>query len=112
MSIQPTPDGRISAKQIADHCSRPMQSAESARPRAQQCPYEPAVWILPSPDLIARCRARGRAPCAKGLSDLLGEHVAKHRIPELRLEPGALGRHDAPGIGNGQQFVDARWKHR
>ena len=27
-------------------------------------------------------------------------HVAEHRVAELRLEPGALGRHDAAGVGD------------
>jgi hypothetical protein len=38
--------------------------------------------------------------------------VAEHRVAELRLEPGALGRHDAAGVGDGHQILDARREHR
>ena len=31
---------------------------------------------------------------------------------ELRLEPGALWRHDLAGIGDGQEFVGTRRVHR
>ena len=37
--------------------------------------------------------------------------VAEHGIAELGLEPGALGRHDAAGIGDAHQIFNARRKH-
>ena len=32
--------------------------------------------------------------------------MTKHGVAELGLEPGALGRHDAPGIGDGHQILE------
>src|SRR5262245_37786773 len=34
-------------------------------------------------------------------------HMVEHGIAQLGLEPGALGRHDAVGIGDGHQVADA-----
>src|SRR6202522_4309036 len=34
-------------------------------------------------------------------------HVTEHGVAELRLEPGALGGHDAARVGNGHQILDA-----
>ena len=38
--------------------------------------------------------------------------MAEHSIPQLRLEPRALGGHDAAGIGNGHEILNARREHR
>ena len=42
------------------------------------------------------------------LSDLMAEH----RVAELRLEPSALGRHDAAGVGDLHEVFNARREHR
>src|SRR3989304_8634511 len=38
--------------------------------------------------------------------------VDEQAVPQLRLEPGGLGRHDAAGIGNGHQVGDRDREHR
>src|SRR5437667_8744831 len=39
------------------------------------------------------------------------QQVAKHCVPELGFEPGALGRHNAAGIDDLHEIVDARRMH-
>jgi len=39
------------------------------------------------------------------------DHVTEHRVAELGFEPGALGGHDAAGVGDGHQVLDARREH-
>src|SRR6266545_1138705 len=41
-----------------------------------------------------------------------GQHVAEHRVAQLRLEPGAFGRHNPAGIRDGHQVFDTGRKHR
>src|SRR6266508_1894328 len=36
------------------------------------------------------------------------EHVAKHRVAQLGLEPRALGRHEAAGVGDAHEVFNAR----
>ena len=43
---------------------------------------------------------------------LRSNHMAKHGIAELRLEPGAFRRHDSARIGDAHQILDARREHR
>src|SRR3974390_236038 len=37
--------------------------------------------------------------------------VAEHGVAELRLEPSALGRHEAVRVSNGHQVLDAGGEH-
>src|SRR5579871_3943708 len=46
------------------------------------------------------------------LVDMVSDQVAEHRVAEFRLEPRALGRHDAAGVRDGHQILDARREHR
>src|SRR4051812_19797333 len=47
-----------------------------------------------------------------GSHNLAGSnHVAEHGIAQLRLEPGAFGRHDSAGIGDGHKVFDACGEH-
>ena len=52
--------------------------------------------------------------CATPFSEgnIRPDHMAKHRVTQLRLEPGAFRRHDATRIGDGHQVLDTGREHR
>src|ERR1700722_6184608 len=79
-------------------------------PRLPAANFPAAMKILTTiPSSVAR------SPRFRRLIDIrFGalNHVAKHGVSELWLEPGAFGRHDAAGVRDGHQVLDARGEHR
>lgn len=82
------------------------------RPCALQTTF---VTDLPEKNPEGPRRETGN-PCASGLISALtvptSEQVREHCVAQLRLEPGAFGRHDSAGIGNVHQVFDAGREHR
>src|SRR5262249_34045433 len=40
------------------------------------------------------------------------EHMAKHRVSQLRFEPGAFRRHNSTRVGDRHKVFNAGWEHR
>ena len=57
------------------------------------------------PLLLSPDRHRSRPFCITRPQADISKHVTKHGVAQFRFKPGAFGRHDPAGVGDGHQVL-------